>query len=79
MLGGVSDSLSDVIIYTFFCFDGDFVNRPSGPLGPIPLLLLQSWSKSVKGLLIHFLCFILPFGVVTVCFVPDFGIFGLLV
>ena len=74
---GVSGSLSDSFMYTFFCFDSDFVKRPSGPLGPVPLLLLHSWSKSVIGLLRHFLCIILPFGVVTVCFVPDIAIFGL--
>ena len=38
----VSGSMSDSITYALFCFDGDLVNRPSGPLGPIPLLLLQS-------------------------------------
>ena len=64
--GGVSGLLSDSITYTIFCFDGDLVNRPSGPPGPVPLLLLQSWSKSVLGLLIRFLCITIPFGVVTV-------------
>ena len=75
--GGVSGSLSDSILYVFLSLDGDFVNRPSGPLGPVPLLLLQSWLKSLKELLIHFLSIILPFGVVTVCFVPDTAIIGL--
>ena len=75
--GGVSGSLSDSNMYTFFCFDVDFVNWPSGHFGPVPLLLLQSWSKSVPGLLVHFLCNILPFGVFTVCFGPNFAIFGL--
>ena len=75
-VGGVSGSLPDSILYTSFCFDGDFVNRKCGPLGAVPLLL-QSWSKSVIGLLIQFLCIIIPFGVVTVCFVPETAIFGL--
>ena len=73
--GGVS--VSDLITYAVF-FDGDLVNRPSGPLGPVPLLLLlQSWLKSQMGLLMDFLCIILPFGVVTVWFVSEIAIFGL--
>ena len=34
-----SDSFSDSIMTARFCFNGDFVKRPSGPLGPVPLLL----------------------------------------
>ena len=66
-VGDVSGSLSDSITYIFFGFDGILVNRLSGPLGAVPLLLLlQSWSNSVLGLLMFFLCIILPFVVVTV-------------
>ena len=74
--GGVSGSLYDPIVYTF-CFDGGFLDRPSGPLGPVRLLLLQSLLKLGIGLLIYFLRITLPFGVASVCFVPDFAIFGL--
>ena len=67
---GVSDSLSDSITVVRLCLDGDLMNRPSGPRGPNPLLFC-SWLKLEMGLLIVCLCRILPFGVVTVCFVPD--------
>ena len=40
--GDVSGSMPDSITYTLFGFDFDLVNRPSDPLGPVPLLLLQS-------------------------------------
>ena len=49
---------------------GDFVNRPSDPRGPVPLLL-GSCVISETGLLMFFLCIILLSAVVTVWFVPD--------
>ena len=70
-----SVSLSESSMTVRLCFDGDFVNRPSGPLGPFPLLL-YSCSKSM-GLLIFFRWIIFPFSVVTVCLVPDIANFGL--
>ena len=70
-----SGSLSESIMTVRLCFDGDFVDRPSGSLGPFPLLLF-SCSKSM-GLLIFFLWIIFPFGVVTVCLVPDIANCGL--
>ena len=48
---------------------GDFVNRPSGPRGPVPLLFGSCISET--GLLMFFLCIILLSAVVTVWFVPD--------
>ena len=47
-----SSSLSESIMAVRLCFNGDFVNRPCGPLGPFPLLLC-SCVKSM-GLLIFF-------------------------
>ena len=73
----VSGLLSASIMYVFLSLDGDFVNRPSGPHGPCSSAVVQSWLKSLSGLLIRFLCIILPFGVVTVCFVLDTAMFGL--
>ena len=75
-INGVSDSLSDSITVVRLCLDGDVINRPSGPRGPIPLLFC-SWLKLEMGLLIIFLCRILPFGVVMVCLVPDTANCGL--
>ena len=73
---GASDSMSGSIIIVRLCLDGDLINRPSDPGGPIPLLLC-SWFKSAMGLLISFLCVILPLGVVTVWSVPDIANCGL--
>ena len=77
-IGGASasGSLSDSMIAARLCFDGDLVNRPSGPLGPFPLLL-YSWLKSAMCLFMFFLCTIYPFGVATVCLVPDIANCGL--
>ena len=75
-INGVSDSLSNSITVVRLCLDGDLINRPSGPRGPNPLLFC-SWLNLEMGLLIVFLCRILPFGVVTVCFVPDTANCGL--
>ena len=69
-IGGASGSLSESMIAARLCFGSDFVNQPSGPLGPFPLLQC-SWLKSVMGLLMFFLFNVFPFGVVTVCSVPD--------
>ena len=69
-INGVSDPLSDSITVARFCVDDDLVNRPSGPRGPIPLLL-YSCLKSAIGLLITFLCYTLPLRGVNVWFVPD--------
>ena len=44
-IGTVSGLLSGSIVVICFCFDGDFVNLPSGPRGLLPLLLC-SWLKS---------------------------------
>ena len=70
-----SDSLSESIMTARFCFNGDFVKRPSGPLGPVPLLLYS--CLKLIGLLMFFLWIILPFGVLTVWLVPDIAICGL--
>ena len=78
---GASGSLSVSIIAIRFGFVGDFVNWPSSPLGPFPLMfstpLLFSCTNSVLGLRIIFLCFSFPLGVVTVCLVPDIAVWGL--
>ena len=73
---GVSDPLSDSITIAHISLDGDLINRPFGPRGPIPVLLC-SWLKSEIGLLIIFFCETFPFGVVTVWFVPDIANCGL--
>ena len=46
------------------------MNRPSGPLSPIPLFFC-SCANSEIGLLMCFRCRILFSAVVTVCLVPD--------
>ena len=74
-IGSASGSLFVSIIAIRFGLDGDFVNRPSGSLGRFPLLLF-SCTKSDMGLLMFFLCIIVPLGVVTVCLVPDIAIWG---
>ena len=63
-IDGAFDSASESIIIARRSLDGDLTNRPSGPRGPVPLLL-YSWLKSM-GLLIIFRCITLPLGVVTV-------------
>ena len=62
-----SDSLSESWMLKV---RGDFVNRPSGPRGPVPLLF-GFCVISDTGLLMFFLSIILLSAVVTVWFVPD--------
>ena len=69
---GVSDPLSDAITIARFCLDGDLINRPSGPLGPIPPLLC-SWLKSEIGLLTIFICNTFP-----VWFSLQYGLYSIL-
>ena len=69
----LSESLSDSGSRVSF---DDFVNRPSGPRSPVPLLF-GSCANSEIGLLMCFLCSILYSAVVTVCFVPDITVCSL--
>ena len=69
-IDGVSDPLSDSITIARFCLNGDLINRPSGPRGPITLLFC-SLVKSEKGLLVIFLCNTLTLRVITIWFVSD--------
>ena len=75
-INGASESSSESITIVRLCLDGDLINRPSDPRGPVPLLLL-SWLHVPIGLLISFLCITLPFVVVTVWLVPDIANCGL--
>ena len=75
-INGVSRSSAESITIARLCLDGDLINRPSVPRGPVPLLLASCLNVSM-GLLISFLCITLPLGIVTVCFVPDIANCGL--
>ena len=65
-----SDSLSESCMVNVRV---DFINRPSGPRRPVPLLLGSCVSSEI-GLLINFLCKTLLSAVVTVWLVPDTAI-----
>ena len=58
-IDGAPGSVSESIMAVLFCFDGDLLNQPSGPLSPFPLLLC-SWLQSVLSLLIFILCSFFP-------------------
>ena len=75
-INGVSESSSESITIARLCLDGDLINRPSVPRGPVPLLLVP-WLNVSMGFLISFLCIIFPFGVVTVWPLPDIAECGL--